>query len=326
MKFDSRIFLILALICAVYSAHGSKLYRWTDEQGNIHYSDKVPPEHATRQRARLNQYGVAVEHIEAAKTQDDIAREQEIARLRAQQQLILDEQKARDRVLLNTFRSEDDLILARNNMVNTLDSKITLTKSTLPRLTGRLAEMQANAASLERQGQRVSANLLRNIESTRRQIESGYAAIVQNEQERETITARFDADLTRFRELKNQKSTTQVAVDHGQTERKNLVDTLITCDERTTCQRYWVNALEFARMNSTTPVQVSSERIMVSAPPVADEDLSLTVSRISAEGGSEYVFLDIRCRDSLLGREFCLGPKVAKVREEFRIKTMLGND
>ncbi len=44
------------------SQHGqtSKLYRWTDDKGVVHYGDSVPPEYAKQDRSVLNSQGVNV--------------------------------------------------------------------------------------------------------------------------------------------------------------------------------------------------------------------------------------------------------------------------
>src|SRR5690242_2794308 len=55
-------------------------YRWTDEQGVVHYGDHIPPQYATQERAILNSQGVEVGRLEAQKTPEQQAAE---ARARA---------------------------------------------------------------------------------------------------------------------------------------------------------------------------------------------------------------------------------------------------
>src|ERR1700754_3407747 len=48
-------------------------YRWTDEQGVVHYGDRIPPQYATKERAVLNSQGVEVRHLEAQRTPEQAA-------------------------------------------------------------------------------------------------------------------------------------------------------------------------------------------------------------------------------------------------------------
>ena len=61
--------LVASVACTTASAAGKKLYRWTDEKGEVHYTDALPPEAADAARDRLNEKGMAVERTERAMTQ-----------------------------------------------------------------------------------------------------------------------------------------------------------------------------------------------------------------------------------------------------------------
>ena len=41
-----RTAALLLLISASLAAWGQKVYRWVDEDGNVHYGDRVPPQYA----------------------------------------------------------------------------------------------------------------------------------------------------------------------------------------------------------------------------------------------------------------------------------------
>lgn len=294
------------------------MYRWVDDGGDVHYSDRVPPEHARRERARLNEQGIYVERTEAAKTQDEIAQDRELARLREAQNLILEEQQARDRVLLTTFSSEADIEFIRDNKLATIAGQLKVAGSTIERLTERLGAMQTEAAARERKGETLSKAFLSEIESIRRQIEEKYRVIVQHEAEKQTITEEFDRALSRFRELSRlDKQNTPESVEITSTQ-VAILDTLIECQGQAVCQLYWENALRYAQRHATTPTQVISERIMVTSPPVLDKDLALSVSRIRLDANNEQIFLDVQCHDSPLGQEFCNSDPVSKIRKGFR--------
>lgn len=306
-------------VCIMAPAYAVNLYRWVDESGNIHYSDRVPPDQSDKERARLNQHGVSVEYVQAAKSTQELAREKQLARLREAQGRMVMEQQARDRVLLTTFRNEEDLMRTRDSKISTVDAQIAVAKATTERLTDRLAGMQTEAAIRERKGERLSDLFLAEIDSIRRQIEDEYRLIVQREKERESIQDRYDRDLKRFRELKvlDQKLAANTK-DDAEGKASPLIDTLIECRGSNECGKYWEKAMIYAKRNATTPVKISSERIMATAPPMADSDIAVTVSRIRGGEDIEHIFLDVHCRDTVLGQEFCTGKAVNRIRSRFR--------
>ena len=82
------------------SSSGSdhRLYKWVDEQGMTHYGDRIPPEYATQEQHVLNSRGIEVEHLEAQKSAEQVAAEDQ-AKLEAEQRA------KRDKNLLNTYVS-----------------------------------------------------------------------------------------------------------------------------------------------------------------------------------------------------------------------------
>ena len=67
--------VMLALLLSPLAAadKGRKLYKWTDKDGNIHYSDSIPPEAKEYARERLSNQGVSVEQVDRAMTPEDAA-------------------------------------------------------------------------------------------------------------------------------------------------------------------------------------------------------------------------------------------------------------
>ena len=55
---------LLALVAGAADAQSgkdrTKLYRWVDKNGQVHYGDSVPPEYAEQDRDILNRQGVSV--------------------------------------------------------------------------------------------------------------------------------------------------------------------------------------------------------------------------------------------------------------------------
>ncbi|PLY14831.1 MAG: DUF4124 domain-containing protein [Sedimenticola sp.] len=308
---------LLALLLAPALATAAKLYKWTDAEGNVHYSDKVPPEHSKSARSELDDRGIQVNQVDAAKTKEQIEREQELQRLRAEQQRLIEEQKAKDRVLLRTFRTEDDILMARNGKLTAVDVLIQVSRSNIRRMKFKLAEMQQNAAQSERQGRSVSDTMLKNIESTRQQLKDGYAAIIHMEQNKELIREKAALDIDRFRKLKQLSEENTAQLDEEKPF--SLLDTVVVCDDKVSCNNAWEKAEDYVREHATTRLQILSDSIIMTAAPANDDDISLTVSRIIEEGfAGAKLFMDLQCKDSPRGDDLCKSPTMEEIRMGFR--------
>lgn len=197
----TALLLTTVLGMGLSGAAEARLFKWTDEQGNVHYGDRVPPQYAEQEQQRLNPQGITVEVRERAKTSEELAEERRLARIQAEEDKRRREQEMRDRILLDTFSNEDEIIMTRNGKVNAIDAIIRVTQGRIENLRNRLTELTTRAANLERSGKPVPEVLHQDIQSARQQIEDNQAYIVQKELEQQETSAQYEADIQRFREL-----------------------------------------------------------------------------------------------------------------------------
>lgn len=196
----------LLILGSAGSAFGSKLYKWTDDQGRVHYSDRIPPEAAAREREIKSDRGLTMVRVEAAKTREQLAaeqaeREREEARRRAEEEAAR-QQALADRNLLLTFTSTAQIERARDERVALINGQITLTQSSMEKLQEQLQKTREQAANAERTGRGKPEELHKRVRDLERQLAEHAAFVQKREQERAAIIARFDADLARFKELK----------------------------------------------------------------------------------------------------------------------------
>lgn len=186
-------------LCTVAQA---QMYRWTDEEGRVHYSDSPPPEAARQERRVLDERGMTVRTLERAKTREEIdeqrRREEEESRRRAERE----EQEHRDRVLLQSFGSERELMTARDDRVALVDSSVSITDEKIRTLEEQAENLERRRRSIEERGREPPADLIEDIGSLRRQIQVQERYREERLEERRRIIEQFDADLQRLRELK----------------------------------------------------------------------------------------------------------------------------
>ncbi len=296
----------------------AKLYKWVDENGKIHYTDKIPPNQADKSRSELNDKGIEINKVDRAKTPEELAREKELERLRKEREKLIEKQKAEDEVLLKTFRSEDDIIMAQDGKLAAIDVMIEITKSNIRQYKTQLTDVQNSAANLERMGKKPTDRLLQEISNTKRQLQESYATIISREQDKERIKKKTAADLKRFRELKNLEVSRAPEIKSTAAKTSQL-DNVMPCRDSNMCDAYWEKAKEYALKHATTKTELLSDSVIMTADPIKDTDVSITLSRIAKEDGvGANLFFDLQCKNSKEGKKFCEREEIQSIRSGFK--------
>ncbi len=320
---DRLISLPLLLVVLITAAQPAwaKMYRWTDAEGNTHYSDKIPREAIEGSHSTINQRGLITDTKDAARSAEAYARELEVKRLRAEQQKELERQQAKDRVLLNTFRADDDIILARDGKLASYDAQIRIVYDNINRLKQRLQSQQTRAATTERKGKPLAERTLQGMENTRLEIKGNYESILRQEHDKERIQVKYTTDLERFRKLKEiqNSSLATAAFDDSSGKANVLVETAIECRDDAHCDSLWKKALVYGKSHATTAIYADSSRIFMTRPAVTEQDISITVSRIRPDKkGKEVIFLDVQCKKTIASETWCRKPKAETIRTGFK--------
>ena len=203
--------LLAALVLQPLAAHAG-IKCWTNNEGVRECGNAVPPEFAQGGHEEKRSNGIVVRKQERSKTPQEVAAEREKLAVEAQAKAAsaaaAAKQAAADRVLLDTFSSEDDLMLARDGQLTNVESLIKVTESHVKKLDRQLDQMIGQAADVEKRGRKVPESLTKNIENVRGQIDEQKQFIEAKRAEQKTIGAKFDADIARFRELRSKRTAT----------------------------------------------------------------------------------------------------------------------
>lgn len=306
----------LAALLLVPAPGAARFYRWVDEQGTVHYTDQIPPSQAERGHTSLSDKGIPLETIPPAQTLEEVKRERELKRLRAEQERLLEQQRAADRVLLSSFRSVDDLIMARDGKLAAVDVAIGVARGNIRREQERLAQLRTEAADLERAGKPIPAHLEEAMAKSERSIRDTYASIVERERQKEGIRVEFERDHRRFLQLKAiPEERAPLLEETGRPALSNLV----TCTGAEHCRRLWDKAVAYVGEHATTAIQTSGPNILITAAPKTPEDLSLALSLIKDQGeGRASLFLDMQCKNQGSAALDCPQERVQRVLDGFR--------
>lgn len=175
---------------------------WTNSEGVRECGNVVPPEYAQQGHAVVSDQGLTREETAPAKTPEQLEAERQAALEAEARQREAEEQARRDRILLDTFPGEDDVILARDGKITNIESQLRLTEDRIGKLEHNLKALMAEAAAMERKGTAVPEGLTRDIESVRKQVEQQQAFIAKKREEQQAIREEYEVYLQRVREIK----------------------------------------------------------------------------------------------------------------------------
>lgn len=297
------------------SAHAKKMYRWVDDKGNVYFSDQVPPDQVQHKRETLNDNARVLDVVEKAKTAEELAQQKRLDALRREQAAIIAKQAASDKVLLATYRSVDDINRALENKLALLEGEKNALEGNLQRFEQQLLKQEQQAAQLERNAQKLPQKLLADIATTRKQIDQSNAELARHTLAKQVVEKEFRADIARFEFLVQDYLTDKSDQADASVDANSELG-LFVCNDDSQCDKAWKIAAEYVYKFATTIRDVETDRLIMTADPYSDNDLSLSVSKLG-QGINQQIFLDIRCKSSNIGKELCASLKVQTIRRSF---------
>ncbi len=199
-----RIALILVLVTGLSPsppAH-ARIKCWTNKDDIRECGNVVPPEYSQKGHEELSDQGIVIDRKERAKTPEELEEERRLAAIQAEEERKATKKEIADRVLLDTFASEDDLVLAQDGKLAAIEQTIHVTESRIKKLQKSLNEIMSMAAEIERRGKPPADGIQNEIDAVRAQIAENRAYIKTLRKEQDAVRDAFESDLTRFKELK----------------------------------------------------------------------------------------------------------------------------
>jgi hypothetical protein len=200
----SRIALGLLLASATLTPPGANAgsvaaYRWTDEQGVVHYGDSIPAQYADKAHEELNKQGVAVGHSAAQKTAEELAADEH-----AQAEAL--KQKQHDNFLVTTYTSVKDIESLRDVRLDQLQGQRVAAEAYVDNLNSRLTALQSRAKHFrpynsQPASHRLPDDLAEDLVRTLNELRTQSNALNAKTEEMSALKAQFQQDIERYREL-----------------------------------------------------------------------------------------------------------------------------
>jgi hypothetical protein len=194
---------LLTLGSSAVAGNEQRVYKWTDDEGNVHYSDSIPAEYAERPKEVLNDHGVTVGELEGKKTAEQLEQERIENDRRVAQEL----QRRADQALLATYLSVDEIIMHRDRRVELFQAQSRVTELYLRNLDRRLQGLREEASryqpySTDPDAPMIEDGLAAELRETKDTISRHERNLKKYESDEQRIIERFDGDIQRFKTLK----------------------------------------------------------------------------------------------------------------------------
>jgi chromosome segregation ATPase len=143
------------------------VYKWVDKNGEVHYSQTLPPERAGEAHDRLTRDGLVAERVDRVKTADELA---ELETQRDQERELADQERIQaqqDRLFLAAYPTREDVRRTIETRRETVMSERNSVESLVEQSRSRFVATVQQAAELERAGKPVPEYLVERIDEAR---------------------------------------------------------------------------------------------------------------------------------------------------------------
>ena len=163
-------------------AQGNQLYRWVDDQGKVHFGDRIDGAQAAKDLDRFNSQGIRLSRADAKPNQQELRELEEVRRT-----------AFRDSALLSGYQSEMELLKAHDEQRAVMEFSLRTSQSNIARLRREISE-RPETASTNGPGDQVVIRL-------RAQLEAEELSLQQLQQRRFDLYETQNQELARYREL-----------------------------------------------------------------------------------------------------------------------------
>jgi Domain of unknown function (DUF4124) len=196
---------LLALLATASGAQqppggGRLMYKWVDAQGVTHYGDHIPPEYASQEQHVINSQGVEVQRLEAQKTPEQVAAEE-------QKKLQTEQRESQDKNLLSTYVSVQEIERLRDQRLTLLQDQIKVTSQFLEVLDGRMRKLHATSVnyrpySADPKAPPMPDQVAEDLVLVGKDLRTQQQNLQQKRSEEVAMSKQFASDIARFKELK----------------------------------------------------------------------------------------------------------------------------
>lgn len=201
---SALLLLVAAMLPLPATAQGRKTYCCTDANGRQACSDVLPQQCYGRAYREINAQGVTIRRVDAPPTAEQRAARDAEARKAKEEEARRMEQDRRNRALLATYTSEQDIDLTRDRAVADIRKSIKATQEKQAELAKQKQKLDAEAEFYRKSP--MPPQLQAQIRDNDTEMKVHQAAIDDRHKEIEAVKARYESEKLRYRELTQKKT------------------------------------------------------------------------------------------------------------------------
>lgn len=201
---SALLLLVAAMLPLPATAQGRKTYCCTDANGRQACSDVLPQQCYGRAYREINAQGVTIRRVDAPLTAEQRAARDAEARKAKEEEARRMEQDRRNRALLATYTSEQDIDLTRDRAVADIRKSIKATQEKQAELAKQKQKLDAEAEFYRKSP--MPPQLQAQIRDNDTEMKVHQAAIDDRHKEIEAVKARYESEKLRYRELTQKKT------------------------------------------------------------------------------------------------------------------------
>ena len=205
----NRIVLLTSFLLLSTTSHAG-LYRWVDDAGKVHYSDKVPVAASKNTHSELAGNGIIKKTIDPLAEKELASEKQRKKELLAleelkQQELLLKRQKEikqkerLDNFLLTTYEDKDELIHFFENKIKLIKGNTNILKTQSNVLAKKIEKLKFRKTRVK--SEKITHSIDKKIVRIEKSIKLYKKAMADNEQELIVVSKRYKHDYQRFNDL-----------------------------------------------------------------------------------------------------------------------------
>lgn len=211
------IAIALAALLASGAALAQQVYRWVDEDGNVHYTESLPPGYKDTGHDVLNQRGIVIDEdlkltpeVKLEEKTEEQARAEEADELPRDSSGLprpkplyneAEKQAKMDNFLMLRYDSEQEITDAMNVEIKQLNYDRRLLEGSQDSMNESYRGQIRVAANKQRAGQAVAEDTSDQIEDLRIKLTANARSLSALDQREQNIKATFQAQLDRYRFL-----------------------------------------------------------------------------------------------------------------------------
>lgn len=214
MRLLTALALLMLSLPALAAEGDKKIFKCKDAAGRTHYGTTAAEECARSKVTEMTDQGTARREIDAPLTEEELKKREERKVDDDRKKMDADERARRDRILLSTYTSVDEIEQFRTRKLTELEKVVTSSETTLSSLRRSLERLEAEAAEEQKAG-KPNPKTAKALEQARLQVDRHNQQIEKRRKEMENARKQFDEDIARYRELKKAKPVKSPAADRS---------------------------------------------------------------------------------------------------------------